>query len=82
VPIGYAVEKHVVEGTVITKRVIDPSGAALVERIWTMFGAGEKPGDISRKLNAEGIRTSPRKDKPNGGMWTTRAVRHVLKNVA
>ena len=75
VPIGMTVEKTVVDGTVITKRVIDLAAAPTVERIFTEFEAGHTPAEISKALNADGLQTK------RGGLWTTRAVRRVVMNV-
>jgi DNA invertase Pin-like site-specific DNA recombinase len=83
VPIGYRPEpvvdgdgQLVVDkyGKVVMQRVIDPQGRAVVERMWELSEAGHTPGQISKRLNADGARTK------REGHWTTRAVRSVLQN--
>ena len=82
IPLGYRHE-HVIEngqpvldrrGRVMTRRVIDPHGAEVYERMVSAAESGRTPGQISRALNADGERTTRAKT------WTTRAVRRVLRN--
>jgi hypothetical protein len=75
VPIGYTVEKEIVVGEAVSRRVIDSEGQALVERMWQLTEAGHTPGQISRTLDAQGARTK------RGGPWTIRAVKRVLENI-
>lgn len=74
VPIGYFVETTVIDGEVITRRAIDPTGRGVVERMFELAAQGATPGRVSRTLNAEGARTQ------RGKLWTTRAARRVLTN--
>ena len=73
-PLGYIVEKRVVEDEVVTKRVIDPATAPTVERIFDLVDAGASPGAIARRLNGAGITT--RRGKP----WEARALRRIVEN--
>ena len=54
-------------------RAIDPGEAAIVQRIFEEFVAGDGPIAITKRLNAEGI-TGPR-----GGVWTDGALRGHAK---
>ena len=74
VPIGYVAKDEIIDGKASTTRVIDPTGAATVERIFSLIETGQTPGQVSRTLNAEGALTVRK------GHWTTRAVRRVLTN--
>ena len=65
-PLGYRADQG--------QRVIDPAAAALYERIVRDAERGLTPGAICRALNAVGHRTA------RGGVWSTRAVRSVLRN--
>lgn len=75
-PLGYIVEKVVVEDEVITKRVIDPVTREIIERIFEKVEAGDTFGDVARALNAEGV--TGRRGKP----WTSRTVRTIVHNAA
>jgi DNA invertase Pin-like site-specific DNA recombinase len=65
------------KGKVVTRRVPDPGGVALVERVLRMLGSGSTPGDVARALNAEGVPTL-------GGSadWNRRTVRKLAQNTA
>jgi len=73
-PVGYVREVFTVEGVAVSKRVIDPTGAANVKRIFALAEERWTPGQISKTLNAEKAVTA------RGKAWTTRAVRRVLEN--
>ena len=81
VPLGYTVESNVIEDKMTTRRVIDPATVATVERIFTLVEAGATFGDVARTLNAEGITTRPRGNRP-GGTWVARTVRKIVHNRA
>ena len=77
-PLGYIVEKRVVEDEVVTKRVIDPATAPTVERIFDLVDAGAQPGAASpgkraRCAASSRIRctpataTTPRSSSPSDG---------------
>ena len=74
VPVGYRVEHVVVDGKPTSRRVTDERGAALYERMVREAERGLTPGAICRALNAEAHLTA------RGGVWSTRAVRSVLRN--
>jgi site-specific DNA recombinase len=83
IPVGYkavpVVDEHGQtklrrDGKAETERVLDSERAALVERIMGAIEVGHSFGQVSRMLNAEGLRTN------RGGEWTTRAVRRVVMN--
>ena len=57
-------------------RVIDPDGAATLDRIFDLLEGGATYGDTTRRLNAEGTLTA------RGGKWTTRTLRRVAQNRA
>jgi DNA invertase Pin-like site-specific DNA recombinase len=74
IPLGYRADTRIVDGEAITRRMIDPEGAALYLRMVDMIECGHTPGQVSRRLDAEGQRTK------RGKRWTTRAVRRLLTN--
>jgi DNA invertase Pin-like site-specific DNA recombinase len=74
VPLGYTVQNTVIDGTVITTRIIDPVSAPTIERIFDMIESGSTFGDVARALNAEGVKG--RRGKP----WVSRTVRNILYN--
>ncbi len=74
VPLGYSVESDIVDGAVITRRVVDPEGRATVERIFDLVEAGQSPGQVARVLNAE------RRPTKRGNTWAPRPVRWVVRN--
>jgi hypothetical protein len=62
---GYRVVKSLSGGTVTTgERAIEPTEAAIVERIFREFVAGVAPKAIARRLNRDGIAG------PFGGTWS------------
>lgn len=75
-PLGYVVDKVVVDEDVITKRVVDPVTSRTVERIFEMVEKGATFGEVSRVLNRENV---PGK---RGGAWVSRGVRTVVLNEA
>jgi DNA invertase Pin-like site-specific DNA recombinase len=75
-PLGYDVEKTVVDGNVVTKRVVDPVTVTVVERIFSAVERGASFGDVSRTLNAEGI-TGRR-----GTTFSSRTIRTIVHNPA
>jgi DNA invertase Pin-like site-specific DNA recombinase len=76
VPLGYTVEKTVIEDKVVTKRTIDPVTRPTVERIFSMVERGMSFGDVARQLNAEGI-TGRR-----GNPWVRTTIRTIVNNAA
>ena len=79
-PLGYKVESTVVDGQVITSRVIDPVTSTVVERIFVSVERGFSFGAVSRMLNREGIRTRPRKGRTS--TFAARTVREIVHNEA
>ncbi|MFL5846710.1 MAG: recombinase family protein [Solirubrobacteraceae bacterium] len=55
-------------------RVIDPERSIIVLRVFDLIEAGHTPGEVSRLLNGEGIRTA------RGHIWRARAVRDLVTN--
>jgi DNA invertase Pin-like site-specific DNA recombinase len=82
IPLGYRVETTVIDGQPVTSRVIDPPGAALVERIFALVESGSTFGDVARILNSEGIRTRPTKARPNGSPWVSKSLSVIIHNTA
>lgn len=75
IPLGYRVHTTVAaDSSVLTERIRDEAGAAIIERIFELGSAGHCPGDIARILNAAGLRTK------RGKTWCARAVRTVVEN--
>lgn len=58
IPFGYTAEQNVVDGHVIASRVIDPTTAPLIERVFSLVGGGATFGEVARTLNGEGRRGS------------------------
>jgi len=67
VPLGY---RRGINGDL----VIEPTGAALVRRIYEMRAAGQSLRAIAGKLNEEGVPT------PRRGRWHPGTLRHILRN--
>jgi DNA invertase Pin-like site-specific DNA recombinase len=82
IPLGYVADRRIVDGRVVSKRVVDPKHAPLVQRIFDLIESGWTPNQVAKQLNAEGLRTAARRDRPNGSPWTTRAIRGVVENEA
>jgi DNA invertase Pin-like site-specific DNA recombinase len=88
IPLGYKREvvkdadgEPVLKGNrVAMRRVVDPATAPTCELIWSMLEDGKTWGPIACELNRLGLRTQPRKDKPNGLPWYAEAVRDLAKN--
>ncbi len=74
VPLGYTVEKRVVDDDVLTQRVIDTTTRPTVERIFELIGVGHSSGAVARMLNHEGRRTK------RGKTWAARQVRLLARN--
>lgn len=67
-PIGYTKQKG-------QTPVIDPDGAMVVQKIFTMYANENRSrADIASLLNQSGIRTK------RGGRWETRTISYVLEN--
>jgi DNA invertase Pin-like site-specific DNA recombinase len=74
-PEGYRVEGYIGDdGKPAERRVIDDQRRPIFERIMDGVESGHTFGDISRALNADGLRTR------RGKQWTTRAVRRIALN--
>lgn len=74
VPLGYTVEKKVIEGEHVTNRVIDAAGANSYRAIMDMAETGASSGDIARALNRRGIRTK------RDNSWDARQARKIIEN--
>jgi DNA invertase Pin-like site-specific DNA recombinase len=74
IPLGFRVEPTVVDGQVITRRVIDDDGAVTVQRIFDLIARGHTPGQVARVLNIEGRPTT------RGKTWNARPVRRLVTN--
>lgn len=74
IPLGYRVDVAMEDGRPVTRREVDPAGAALVQRIMAAVEAGNTPGQVQRDLNRELLRTA------RGKPWSARAVRSVVLN--
>jgi DNA invertase Pin-like site-specific DNA recombinase len=65
----------VIDGSrVVFDRVPCPDRAPVIQRIFEMLESGMTFGDVSRRLNREGIRTV------RGKQWTTRRVRETARD--
>ena len=76
VPYGYAVERSIVEDKVVTRRVVDAAAGPVVARIFEWTAAGVSPGDVARRLNAEGIPTL------RGKRWSANSIHDLVDNDA
>jgi DNA invertase Pin-like site-specific DNA recombinase len=54
--IGYTIDKQIVNGDVVAKRVIEPSESKIVQTIFNMLDRGATTGAVARKLNQAGHR--------------------------
>ena len=66
-PFGYRLEAK--------RLVINPDEAAVVQRIFSRYSAGEGANTIAKNLNRDGIRTS------RGNRWSSQGVLQVLRRV-
>lgn len=73
-PLGYRAKATIVDGETITRRVIDPDGAAIVERICDELEQGRTYGAVCRALNHDGLLTA------RGKTWTVRTLRRLAQN--
>jgi DNA invertase Pin-like site-specific DNA recombinase len=71
---GYRPTKDIVEGKVITRRVVDPEMSVMVERAFRLFDEGYTPREIGEILNREGARGR------RGGALTSSRIRRFLKH--
>ncbi len=76
VPLGHRVEKTVVDGKVVTKRVIDPATSLIVKQSYDLIEAGVIASVVARQLNAAGHRTR------RGKQFTRRTVRELIATPA
>ena len=74
VPVGYKVEKTVIDDEVITSRVIDPGTEKVVLRIFDLVESGKTFADVAATLNGEGLRGK------NGKPWVRHTVRRIVYN--
>jgi DNA invertase Pin-like site-specific DNA recombinase len=75
VPFGYMVEKTIGQaGEVSSRRVEDPDEVPVVIDSYERIARGERTGEISRSLNAKGLRTM------RGKPWNVDAVRWMIEN--
>jgi site-specific DNA recombinase len=74
VPEGYIVQAAIENGRPVTSRVVDEQRIPFVMRAMEMVESGSTFGDVSRRFNAEGLRTR------RGKQWTTRAIREIVLN--
>ena len=70
-----------VDGQVITSRVIDPVTSTVVERIFVSVERGFSFGAVSRMLNREGVRRCARA-RAHKPLRHPRAVREIVHNEA
>jgi hypothetical protein len=68
------------DGRASPRRELDPTRAAVIARIFDLVESGLTFGDLSRQLNAEGLRTQPSKRYAEGARWTKRRVRETVQN--
>jgi DNA invertase Pin-like site-specific DNA recombinase len=73
VPLGHRVEKTVVDGQVVTKRVIDPTTNPIIETAYDRIQSGATPGTVARELNAAGRTTKASKQ------FTAQIVRALIR---
>jgi DNA invertase Pin-like site-specific DNA recombinase len=77
VPLGYhAQEVTGPDGTATTRRVEDPPRAAVARRIFEMVADGATPGEVTRRLNREGVKPPRKKSRA----WEQRTVRRMIEN--
>jgi DNA invertase Pin-like site-specific DNA recombinase len=76
VPFGFTVEQTIIEGNVVTRRVVDSVNGPIVVWIFERVVAGKSTGEIARRLNADGVRTQ------RGKGWIHRRVRELIDNAA
>ena len=67
VPLGYTLDKD-------HNFIVDPNGAALVRRIYSMYAEGQTIAEIITQLNKEGLKTGQK------NRYTNNSLRTILKN--
>jgi DNA invertase Pin-like site-specific DNA recombinase len=75
-PFGYMVEKKIVDGRLVSTRVVDPDSAPVVEEIYRRIADGMSNGNVARWLNARGMRTR------RGAPFVARNIRQMIENTA
>jgi DNA invertase Pin-like site-specific DNA recombinase len=73
-PYGFCVETTIEGGEVRTARVIDAAAGRIVRQIFEWTAAAVTPGDIARRLNAEGVPTM------RGKRWCANSIHGVIDN--
>lgn len=68
------------DGRVVLDRVPCPQRRSIIERIFELAETGMTDGEIQRRLNAEGLRTRPSSEHPEGVPWTTCRIKDTLEN--
>jgi DNA invertase Pin-like site-specific DNA recombinase len=75
-PFGWTVEKEVINGNVVTRRVVDPTTGPIRVEILKRVADGATPGGIARWLNRQGVKTR------RGKQFTRRAVSEIVESAA
>jgi DNA invertase Pin-like site-specific DNA recombinase len=68
-------------GRVVTRRVLDPAEAPIMEDLFESLANGATPGEVVRKLNATGAHLK-RKGKRRGKPYTAKAVQRIAENTS
>jgi site-specific DNA recombinase len=76
IPFGYRVEKEIVDGNVVSRRVVDPKLGPVRVEILERVAEGATPGSVARWLNRQGVKTR------RGNQFTRRAVSEMVESVA
>jgi DNA invertase Pin-like site-specific DNA recombinase len=74
--IGYEVEREIVDGRVVSRRIVSPRTGPLVVAMFERIAEGDTPGAVGRWLNDQGVRTI------RGALFNQRTVRKVIGNDA
>ena len=75
-PFGWTVEKEIVDGNVISRRVVDPQTGPIRVQMLERVAGGATPGSVARWLNRKGIKTR------RGQQFTRRAVSQIVESAA
>jgi DNA invertase Pin-like site-specific DNA recombinase len=72
--IGYEVDRRIVDGRLVSRRLVSPTTGPLAAAIFERMADGDTPGAVGRWLNDQGIRTV------RGALFNQRTIRKVVEN--
>jgi hypothetical protein len=80
VPFGYTVEKEIVDGKVISRRIVDENLKPVVVEMFERVADGQMLGEVARWINAQGIRTKRGSNPDAKTGFVHRTVRNIIRS--